>query len=257
MIVTNPKTGEQFNIQRKDLTGKTIHGNKVHGIAYQRGNNWYWYVTCRCGEEGKVKSSLSLDKGQGCNHCIKPKKQTVTNPETGVSVRVTSVFEDLTGQTINDKYVIGPVRTIKNRLLWDVRCHCGNRYQTQSQSLKLSRGCRQCAFKDDRPHRRLRPYEALYNAFKYRAKVKVLISYDDFVEIATTNPTCHYCDSPLVWAAHNLTRSSSASNLDRKDPSQPYQKENIVSCCIRCNKAKLDHFTYNEWVEIAQVIKSW
>ena len=259
MTVANPKTGEEFEIQREDLTGKTIHGNKVHGIAYKRGNNWYWYVTCRCGAEGKVKSSLSLEKGQGCNHCLKSKKQRISNPETGFSVMVTSTYEDITGRTINGKDVIGPCRSKAGRIYWDVRCLCGHRYQTQRQSLERSQGCKKCAYKKARPYRRLRPYEAQYNNFVSRAKYPVSITYDEYREIAELNKSCHYCDAPIVWQEYRRqkSRGGSGSNLDRKDASVGYMLNNVVVCCGRCNYAKGTHFSYDQWVSIGKLIKSW
>jgi 5-methylcytosine-specific restriction endonuclease McrA len=47
------------------------------------------------------------------------------------------------------------------------------------------------------------------------------------------------------------------SFLDRKDSSKPYEMENIVVCCVRCNKAKNTHFTYEEWKELGTVIRKW
>lgn len=48
-----------------------------------------------------------------------------------------------------------------------------------------------------------------------------------------------------------------ASNLDRKDSVKPYTLDNVVVCCWRCNKVKNTTFTYTEWLELGQVIKSW
>lgn len=45
--------------------------------------------------------------------------------------------------------------------------------------------------------------------------------------------------------------------LDRKDSFEGYSVENCVVCCSRCNQAKSNFFTYEQWVEIGKVIKSF
>jgi hypothetical protein len=47
------------------------------------------------------------------------------------------------------------------------------------------------------------------------------------------------------------------SNLDRKDSSGAYEASNVVPCCRRCNYGKNNMFTYEEWMAIGQVIRSW
>ena len=48
---------------------------------------------------------------------------------------------------------------------------------------------------------------------------------------------------------------STAYNLDRKDSIKGYTKENCVVCCKRCNRAKSNLFSYEEWLEIGKFIQ--
>lgn len=184
---------------------------------------------------------------------------TITNPETGKSFEVTRNFRDLTGQTINGKKVIGISHKHNHRHYFDVICSCGRRNKCLAQSITRGNGCLYCSHKGERPERRLRPYEAQYNTFKGRAKHPVSITYDDYLQIAESNTSCHYCDAPIVWREYRSqhSRGGFGSNLDRKDASVGYTVDNVVACCGRCNYAKGTHFSYDQWVRIGKLIKTW
>lgn len=93
-------------------------------------------------------------------------------------------------------------------------------------------------------------YGILKNNCK-KTKHKLLLSLEDYTEIAQITE-CHYCGAFVDWF-----NKSSAYYLDRKDNNVGYTKENCVVCCTRCNMAKGNRFTYDEWLKIGEVIKSW
>ena len=70
--------------------------------------------------------------------------------------------------------------------------------------------------------------------------------------------TCHYCNASVKWTEFNLLKGQ-AYNLDRKDNDLPYTVENCVVCCERCNKAKREFFSYEEWYEMTECLrkKKW
>jgi hypothetical protein len=140
---------------------------------------------------------------------------------------------------------------------WLVRCTCGSdkKYICSTQDLEKRNGCKWCSHKGDRPYRRKRPFEATYNAFVGRARHPVDISYEQFLSL-TSIKECHYCGSPIKWA-NGTKQKSQASNLDRKDNNKHYTLENVVVCCLRCNKAKNTFFTYEEWKQLGNKIRSW
>lgn len=75
---------------------------------------------------------------------------------------------------------------------------------------------------------------------------------------------CHYCGTTnqksfeLYLLRPNATRGGKRGKrleLDRKDPSRPYDDlNNIVWCCYWCNNAKSNFFTYEEFKPIARSI---
>ena len=56
------------------------------------------------------------------------------------------------------------------------------------------------------------------------------------------NKPCHYCNSEI-----------DTIGLDRVDNNIGYVIENIVSCCIRCNKMKKD-MDYKQFIELCRLI---
>ena len=146
----------------------------------------------------------------------------------------------------------------KGRRRYSCKCECGDITEVSANNLKggkvISCGC---ALKGCN---RRRPYEWLYSGMVASSKERGLtldITYDDFAEF-TKIEVCHYCTGRVWWNPHSTDHMrgehTRSYNLDRKDSSLGYLKNNIVVCCTRCNRAKNNLFTYEEWVEIGKVI---
>lgn len=101
------------------------------------------------------------------------------------------------------------------------------------------------------------PFVALYNRLKnvasYRKHDEFTLTFDDFKEF-TKITSCEYCGHGVVWEKNfrilNGRQVGNSYNLDRKDSSLGYSKENCVVCCRVCNVLKLDIFTYEEMKRI-------
>lgn len=104
----------------------------------------------------------------------------------------------------------------------------------------------------------IRPFEALYNNLVKHAKARLKecsITYQDFVDF-TSELNCHYCNSSIFWASVNLAKNGSRYNLDRKDNSIGYVKNNLVVCCWRCNNGRGNLFSYEEWYGMTQYLRN-
>lgn len=163
---------------------------------------------------------------------------------------------DYTGKRFGKRVVIERAGQRGYRSLWRVRCDCGYEVVCLAQTLRCTQRCKQCSHKGPRLNRRKRPFEALYNSLLQRARHPVRLSYEEFVAF-TAIKECHYCGAELAWNAHRKTGIGSPSNLDRKDSDGAYEVSNVVVCCLRCNKAKNRHFSYDEWSQLGAVIRSW
>ena len=166
--------------------------------------------------------------------------------------------EDLTGKKFGKRFAIAPVpREQSIRPSWFVRCECGNEFISLAQAVKKGYGCKECAYKGDRPYKRKRPFEATYNVFKSRTRHKVELTYEQFLEF-TKIKECHYCGAEIIWQEfRGVKKGGTGSNLDRKCSKGPYSMDNVVVCCGRCNYGKNRWFNYEEWKQIGELIRSW
>lgn len=163
--------------------------------------------------------------------------------------------EDLTGRTFGKRKVLGPAtkKTQKENRKWLTACSCGSQLVVRGTSLLSgrSKGCRACNNASSK-----RPYESLYHVLCSMAKdrTSVELTYEEYLTF-TSQKECHYCGTGITWKKHS--GNVNGHKLDRKNNSLGYSKENCVVCCPRCNRAKSNHFTYEEWVQIGALIKSW
>ena len=144
------------------------------------------------------------------------------------------------------------------RLRWNVQCDCGAIFTCLTQDLKRNKetGCKNCVHKGPRLTRRKRPYEWRYNAALNRARHPMLMSYEEFIKF-TLITECHYCGESINWGPPFGQKRPSGLNLDRKDNNIPYSVDNVVVACRRCNYAKNNFFSYIEWKELGNIIKTW
>jgi hypothetical protein len=134
---------------------------------------------------------------------------------------------------------------------------CDNEIMMQIHNLKTHSGkCRRCV-------QYKKPYEHILNELIYRCKnygndKKITITYDEFIEIIEESK-CHYCDRELQYSKYTRDSDSKytsrAHQLDRKNNSKGYTKENVVTCCWDCNRIKSDIYTYEEFMKLSVVLK--
>ena len=137
----------------------------------------------------------------------------------------------------------------KSHHMYNCLCECGEYVVVRGGHLldgTKSCGCRQGT--------NLRPYESLYNRILSFTKHPNNITYEEFLEF-TKEKECHYCGSEVIFRP--FIHQGEGYNLDRKDSSLGYSKENCVVCCKRCNIGKNALFSYDEWVQIGKLIRSW
>ena len=125
---------------------------------------------------------------------------------------------------------------------WECECSCGKRLPVLGQ--QLTKGQKSCGCVKSH----LRPYESLYNRLKSMTQHPVDMTYLEF-ETFTQEHECHYCGK--------LYAGKGGWQLDRKDTSKGYSVVNCVPCCKRCNFGKGKGFTYEEWKQIGNLIRTW
>jgi hypothetical protein len=131
---------------------------------------------------------------------------------------------------------------------------CENEVRTRKNYAKKHTGtCSSCMALQLLPSalkaRRLRPFEATYNIMVSRYK-DLTISYEEFLEF-TKITSCTYCGVTINWKPY----SSQNMNLDRMINELGHTKGNLVVCCGKCNRIKGNHFTYDEFMLLAPILK--
>jgi len=166
---------------------------------------------------------------------------------------------DLTGRRFGKWTVVKRVPSTKpGQTLWMCTCDCGKQKPVNGQSLLRGKS-KSCAC--ERPGNRLKPYEALYRALirndgYRRTPATVLLTYEEFLTF-TTVKTCAYCGFEITWSDYNgYSRGlGTAYNLDRKNSSLPYSKENCVAACWECNRIKSIKYSFDEMLRIGGTLK--
>ncbi len=134
------------------------------------------------------------------------------------------------------------------RYYWKVQCECGRTNKVRSSDLHLykTKQCANCSGIGVRKNQYTVAFNGLLKSAKDR-KIEVAITIEDYRIIAESTDICHYCNATLMWVKYSGRGSSNAYNLDRKDFKQGYILDNIVPCCKRCNRGKMNLWSYEEW----------
>lgn len=105
---------------------------------------------------------------------------------------------------------------------------------------------------------RIRPFESIYNTFRNdHRELDNDITYEQFVEL-TKITECHYCLSKIIRIEYPIVKGSYTSNayyLDRIDNEKGHILSNVVVCCSRCNGARSNKFSYEEWLGMTEYFR--
>ena len=164
------------------------------------------------------------------------------------------MMHNIVGKAFGKLKVIGSLPSTKAGNMWQCVCACGDSFTKSTHSLTSgkAKGCHSC-----NNGWKLRPYESLYNQLLIVCKKRgytCTITYTHFLMFVLIDE-CHYCGEHILWKPYgNL---ANGYKLDRKNNKLGYTLANCVVCCTRCNKGKNQHFSYEEWLAVGALIKSW
>ena len=163
-----------------------------------------------------------------------------------------SILIDLVGHRFGRLQVLKRVENNKyGESQWNCLCDCGTKKVIRQSSLRNGRtkscGCIQ---KEKTSARNRKPYgeasfNSVYSAYKNSAVVRRL---DFNLEITffkkMTQEPCFYCGIEPQQIRRSADQNGNGdyvyNGLDRVDSSRGYSEDNVVACCITCNKAKLN-----------------
>lgn len=127
---------------------------------------------------------------------------------------------------------------------------CPNEIRCRSTYLNTHSGkCISCSKKGPE-------YLSIYNSMKNSSKKRKMefkLSFKEFLTFTKIN-NCHYCNEVILWSKNILApckshtiKTNEKYYLDRKNNLIGYIKNNLVTCCTRCNMAKGNRYSYKEW----------
>jgi hypothetical protein len=171
-------------------------------------------------------------------------------------------FQDLTGQRFGRLTVVGrvPPKTeyeIKNYVpRWLCRCDCGKETTITVGSLRTGNttSCGCYAYKIKSLPVGKASENAVLSNYTTKCKRKNIsfeLTKEEFLELTRQN--CFYCGRQPYQIGR--TRGNNGNyvynGVDRIDSSKGYTLSNCVSCCGRCNKAKLaeTQSDFFEWIK--------
>jgi hypothetical protein len=141
------------------------------------------------------------------------------------------------------------------------KCKCGNIKYVKTESLKkgYSKSCG-CRFKELGEQRRMPNNRSLKNLLlknyknsAYRRNHIFNLSFSEFENLIENN--CYYCNSSKEESTNIITDSNRErkyiyNGIDRIDNSKGYIKDNVVSCCPKCNMAKrlMTLSEFQQWI---------
>lgn len=153
---------------------------------------------------------------------------------------------NLTGKRFDRLLVLSFVkRDPKNKLVWLCLCTCGNTKITNSQNLKAGRtkscGClqKERQIEANTKYQGGSAYNNVINDYIQGAKkrnIKIEITRKEFLELIKGD--CRYCGSPPSCIQKSNSYTCIYNGVDRVNNNLGYTKDNAVSCCKICNRAK-------------------
>ena len=163
--------------------------------------------------------------------------------------------KDLTNKKFGKLLVLKKSKERGNsgQIKWECLCDCGNKHITSGESIRSGKskscGCNRLTPPNKNKDRVEALMTHLFNCtvIKRNKKfgIKNDISYELFKKLSLSN--CFYCGSEPKNKYKDIRQGRKISDtelfyngLDRIDSSKGYTKENVVSSCFLCNRAKMD-----------------
>jgi len=137
-------------------------------------------------------------------------------------------------------------------IVWDCECDCGTMHKAYASNLS-SGNVKSCGCSH-----RLAAGESAFNSI-YSSYKRIAISKGRYFRLTKKQfrklvvGECYYCGDSLSNRAYHPKSNGSFkyTGIDRIDNSKGYSLSNSVSCCSKCNKAKLDRSIneYEKWIK--------
>lgn len=143
---------------------------------------------------------------------------------------------------------------VKSARWLECLCDCGNTHKVFGHHLRAgkSKSCG-CLFRERLPTGEA-AFRSVVRIYKYNARTRKLVfDLDDAALRELFHGLCHYCGALPSQVGTEVRAGIKVgaftyNGVDRIDNSKGYVTSNVVPCCYKCNRAKMD-LTLPEFVE--------
>lgn len=231
----------RYKPPRKDFTGMIIEGLTVLKKVESQKQCDIFLCKCMCGNLVRMNSTQLKSKKKDC----------------GCRINTNFKCRDWNGCKVNMLTVLNPLKKVKKKegRLWLCKCDCGRIAEISSWQLHI--GKKSCGCWQGNPveisavNRLYAQYK--HGCFRRNRQISFTLTLDEFQELIKT--PCYYCGSPpsQKMRHYRITRDKVTqkchseciyyliyNGIDRVDNEKGYDKDNVVSCCRKCNHMKFD-----------------
>jgi 5-methylcytosine-specific restriction endonuclease McrA len=163
-------------------------------------------------------------------------------------------FQDLTGYKYGKLTVLYLDGIYKSGTKWVLQCECGKTVIRLASNFKKKQHRHSCGCEPTNPGKKDAGLRRMYADYKTSAQKR---GYAFDISLKTFKllifQKCNYCnaepsDRYSGWIAHNFK----ANGIDRVNNSVGYSKDNCVTCCSNCNRAKgkMSEKEFLDWVKL-------
>lgn len=243
--------------------GNLLVISKAEKPKHLKSNNTYWNCICDCFVCKILEPKTSIIRG--------------TALTSGKSTKCVGNIPDLRGQVFNKLTIINLAFVKSSRAYWLCKCSCkeGNIITAHSAALRIG-NVKSCGCLISENNSKTKTTTDINEAIKINAR-KILAGWysdgnlilDDFLQLTKQN--CYYCgeipknimnvyshsryDSNREWTNNLIKNANFVYNgLDRVDSNKPHNLNNVVPCCIICNRYKSD-LAQNIFLEKIKLLK--
>ncbi len=218
-----------------------------------------WIFRCDCGEKVERKwhdvlGSIHDGYIPACRRCNAESKRQFN-------------LVDYTGQRFGKLVAVRRTAHFRSSFfMWLFRCDCGRVVERIPVDVAavVKRGgvpccpeCRPPSRKGDNAEVVVHRLWKQYRVGAHARKLEFALTEEEVRQLVTGD--CEYCGTPPSRQIQRGPKSASllVNGIDRKHNAQGYTRDNVVSCCWRCNRSKRD-MSYEDWMDwIRQLAKHY
>jgi len=147
---------------------------------------------------------------------------------------------------------------------WKCLCQCGKEVVIRGYSLTTGKtkscGClnKECSQLDQWKGNKYLPEIAVAKVLHKRSNRYAAILFDHFFQLIQQN--CHYCQAPpnLISLSNNKQKKPFLyGTLDRVDSNLDHTLDNVVPCCLQCNRGKLNRAVQEFKQYLSNIKNNW